>query len=167
MSDNPLVVPTTAGDSNNALSQAPATSAAVDPYDFSDRYNTKLTAAQEQQYQQWVADQSKAQGRDLSKDTYDYDLRGFWKSGGSFDDESGHGGDTYKKPNHPTFSDQSQYHGVDGYQGGTWGGGQNGQPFTFTPSTTNLQMMSLPGLQRYFASPAEAGRSVLVVPTTQ
>jgi hypothetical protein len=162
MSDNPLSIPTMA--SNNPLSRAPTASPPDDPMDYSDRYNTRLTPAEEARYQQWLVEQSRANGRDMSRDTYDYDLRGFFKSGGKFDAESGHAGDRFKKPNHPTFSDQSQYHGVDGYQGGTWGGGQNGQPWTFTPSATNLQMMPLPDLRRYFASPAEAGRSVLVPP---
>jgi len=113
-----------------------------DPYDYSARYNTPLSPAEEAQFQAWA----KANGK--GNDTYDYDLRGAWKSGAATS-ENGHLPDTYKKPNHPTFSDQSQYHGVDGVQGGTWGGG-NGSPWTFTPSATNLQMMSAPALQRYF-----------------
>lgn len=40
---------------------------------------------------------------------YDYDLRGAYKAGLQKDPESGHWGDRFKKPNHPTFSDQSQY----------------------------------------------------------
>src|SRR5690242_7452603 len=91
-----------------------------DPNDFSGRYNTQLTPAEEQQFQQWA----QASGR--ANDTYDYDLRGAWKSGAATA-PNGHLPDTFKKPNHPTFSDQSQYHGIDGYQGGSWGGGQNGQ----------------------------------------
>ncbi len=119
----------------NAL--APQAAPQPDPYDYSARYNTQLAPAEEAQYQAWAAANGKA------KDVYDYDLRGFWKSGAAFAD-NGHGGDTFKKPNHPTFSNQSQYHGVDGAQGGTWGDG------TFTPSPHNLQMMSAPALQRYF-----------------
>jgi len=111
---------------------------AQDPYDFSDRYNTPLSPPEEQQFQAWAAQSGHA------NDTYDYDLRGMWKSGGSFDAARGHGTDRFKKPNHPTFSDQSQYHGVDGYQGGTWGEG------TFTPTPHNLQMMSPPAMQKYF-----------------
>lgn len=157
MSDNLLSVPQT--NVGNPLAAPP------DPYDFSERYNTRLTPDEERQFQRWVTEQSKAQKRDMSRDVYDYDLRGFWKSGGEFDEESGHGGDKFKKPNHPTFSTGSQYHGTDGYQGGLWGSPQQkGQPWTFTPSKTNLEMMPLPALQRYFASPAEAGRSVLVLP---
>lgn len=39
----------------------------------------------------------------------DYDLRGAFKAGIKPDPQSGHWPDTYKKPNHPTFSDESQY----------------------------------------------------------
>lgn len=144
---NPFFVPNTtpAGPvpQPNALAPAP------DPYDFSSRYNTALSPAEEQQFQDWAAKAGKL------GDVYDYDLRGFWKSGGSFDPTTGHGGDTYKKPNHPTFSDQSQYHGTDGYQGGTWGRG------TFTPSAHNLEMMSPPALQRYFTEREPDTRLIL------
>lgn len=115
--------------SNNPLAQ--------DPYDYSSRYNTPLSAADEALFQAWAEKAGKA------RDVYDYDMRGFWKDGAEFAGD-GHGSDKYKKPNHPTFSDQSQYHDPDGYQGGTWGKG------TFTPSPHNLQMMSAPALQRYF-----------------
>jgi hypothetical protein len=114
----------------------------ADPYDYTDRFNTQLAPAEEQQFQAWAAANGKA------NDTYDYDLRGAWKSGAAMA-PNGHLPDTFKKPNHPTFSDQSQYHGTGGYQGGTWAGG-DGSPYTFTPSATNLQMMSAPMLQRYF-----------------
>lgn len=57
---------------------------------------------------------------------------------------NGHGSDQFKKPNHPTFSDQSQYNGVAGNIGGTWGDG------TYTPSGTNLGYRSQEELQRYF-----------------
>ena len=40
----------------------------------------------------------------------DYDMRGLWKANpGAVPDARGHWPDTYKLPNHPTFSDQSQY----------------------------------------------------------
>ena len=40
----------------------------------------------------------------------DYDLRGAWKAGSQRAPGSGgHMADTFKKPNHPTFSDQSKY----------------------------------------------------------
>jgi hypothetical protein len=139
MSDNALVLPSMP--IGNALD--PSVAPTADPFDYTDRYNTKLTPSEEAAYQAWAA----KQGRQA--DTYDYDMRGAWKSGASAgDDPRGHYPDTYKKPNHPTFSDQSQYHGVDGMQGGTWGG-TDAAP-TFTPSATNLAMMSPAQLQRYF-----------------
>ena len=70
----------------------------------------------------------------------DYDLRGFYKSGGKFA-ENGHGADVFKKPNHPTFSNQSKYHGASDekgtkYIGGEWGNTDEG--YTYTPSREML-----------------------------
>lgn len=115
----------------------------VDPYDFSDRYNTKLSHEEEAQFQKWA----KMQGRE--KDVYDYDIRGAWKelqTGKMSEDERGHLGDKYKKPNHPTFSDQSKYNGIDGYAGGTWSE-ENGKT-VYRVSKSNT--MSKAQLKRYF-----------------
>lgn len=115
----------------------------VDPYDFSDRYNTKLSYEEEAQFQKWA----KMEGRD--KDVYDYDIRGAWKelkTGKMSEDERGHLGDKYKKPNHPTFSDQSKYNGIDGYVGGTWSE-ENGKT-VYRVSKSNT--MSKAQLKRYF-----------------
>lgn len=111
-----------------------------EPPDYSDRYNTKLSSPDEKQFQA---------AHPNPGDSFDYDMRGAWKSGAT-QAGNGHYPDTFKKPNHPTFSDQSQYHGVDGNVGGSWGGGQNGQPWSYTPSATNLQMHGAQGLQDYF-----------------
>jgi len=108
---------------------------------FLNNYNTKLTPEQEAAFQQWVAEQSERKGRDISQDQLDYDIRGAFLdlvSGKMKEDERGHTGDTYKKPNHPTFSDQSVYHNTDDpftggkFIGGTWG--EN----TYTPSIEML-----------------------------
>ena len=115
----------------------------VDPYDFSDRYNTKLSYEEEAQFQKWA----KMEGRD--KDVYDYDIRGAWKelkTGKMSEDERWHLGDKYKKPNHPTFSDQSKYNGIDGYVGGTWSE-ENGKT-VYRVSKSNT--MSKAQLKRYF-----------------
>lgn len=115
-----------------------------DPNDFSNKYNTKLSPTEELQFQKWAIHAGR------SKDTYDYDLRGAWKelnTGKMSEDARGHLGDKYKKPNHPTFSDQSTYHGKDGNVGGTWG--RQGDKDTFTPSAS--QSWSQSDLQRYFA----------------
>ena len=117
----------------------------VDPYDFTDRYNTQLTPEEEAKFQQW-AKENNALG-----DLYDYDVRGAWKeltSGTMSKDARGHLGDTYKKPNHPTFSDQSIYHGKDGFVGGSWISAPNGQSVFFNPSNST-NMMPKSGLQGY------------------
>ncbi len=139
MSGNALAYGMPPVDRSNALAAAPQP--AADPLDYTARYNTKLNPAQEALFQAWVAKSGK------SGDLYDYDMRGQWQAGQSQKGDE-HGTDTFKKPNHPTFSDQSQYHGVDGHVGGVWGGTDTAP--TFTPSPTNLQMMPLPALQRYF-----------------
>lgn len=82
--------------------------------DFSEQYNTKLSPEEEKEFQKW------AQENGREKDVYDYDLRGAWKefqNGEMSEDARGHLGDKYKKPNHPTFSNQSIYANGDG---GTW-----------------------------------------------
>lgn len=131
---------------------------------FNDRFNTPLSSDDEAKYQTWLAAQSKADGRDRSLDQIDYDTRGFWKNGEAFA-ENGHGSDRYKKPNHMTFSDQSQYHNAKDdngtvYVGGTWSW-QPGGKFTYTPSAQMLQATHDPkALQDYF-NEYEAGNTLI------
>lgn len=56
--------------------------------------------------------------------------------------------DTYKLPNHITFSDESIYHS-DVNQGGHWGQDEQGKD-TFTPGPTNLQNYSFSQIKDYF-----------------
>ena len=119
-----------------------------DPLDFSDKFNTKLSPEEEAKYQEWATKTGKA------GDVYDYDLRGAWKelnSGKMKMADNGHLGDKYKKPNHPTFSDQSIHSGISingkSYIGGSWGN-EDGKD-TYTPSATNLEFHG-EGLSRYF-----------------
>lgn len=89
----------------------------VTAQDYSDKFNTELTPEEEAEFQSWAKENNR------ERDSYDYDIRGAWKelkSGSMSEDERGHLGDKYKKPNHPTFSDQSVYNGKDGVAGGTW-----------------------------------------------
>ena len=109
--------------------------------DMTNQYNTQLTPDEEAKFQSWV----KANGRE--NDFVDYDMRGAWKAGAG-QAANGHFPDTYKKPNHPTFSDQSQYNGKDGYVGGKWTGDDTSA--TFTPSESNLKNMPPADLQKYF-----------------
>lgn len=60
-------------------------------------------------YKDWLDKQSQLQGRDVSADEQDYDLEGYFNTLKATPvDGAGHLPDTFKKPNHPTFSDQSE-----------------------------------------------------------
>lgn len=132
-----------------------------DPNDFSAQYNTALSPQDEQAFQQWTQDQSAKTGRNVAGDSYDYDLRGWYQQNGPQDLTGAHLTDEFKKPNHPTFSDQSRYNGVNGMQGGQWQQ-QQGGTYSFTPGPTNV--FSVPELQDYFKK-VEPGNQ-LVVPTS-
>ena len=117
--------------------------------DLTNKYNTKLSKEDEAKFQQWAADNNRL------GDLTNYDMRGWWKQNAAQDaaaqgDARGHFTDEFKKPNHPTFSDESMYHGVDGNKGGTWGT-KDGKD-TFTPSKTNLDNMSAQDMKDYFAT---------------
>jgi hypothetical protein len=107
--------------------------------DMTDQYNTPLSPDEETAFQQQFPDPS---------DNFDYDMRGAYKAGAT-KDPSGHLPDTFKKPNHITFSDQSQYHGKDGYEGGQWAKRPNGT-WSFAPGPTNLQHYGPNELSDYF-----------------
>ena len=123
---------------------------------WKNQFNTKLSPKQEAEFQAWLATQSKAQGRDMSNDTIDYDLRGHWLSGGSQDKGNGHFPDTYKKPNHPTFSNESKYHGKTAPWGGRLAGGKwtgdEAKGWAFEPTHEMLQNThKLSDLRAYMA----------------
>ena len=135
---------------------------------YTDNYNTDLSPKAEEKFQAWLGEQSKAKGKDMSKDLIDYDVRGFWKAGAHAEEKSGHGPDTYKKPNHPTFSDESKYSGMiaphgGNYMGGKWGKDDENND-TFTPSehmmanTHNADM-----LKKYMAE--REPNTILILPT--
>lgn len=109
--------------------------------DYTQRYNTTLTPAEEKQFEAWAQQQNRL------GDLYDYDLRGAWKASAQ-EAANGHLPDTYKKPNHPTFSRESMYSTPE-MPGGEWldaGGGK----WAFHAAPTNVQNMTLEGLQQYF-----------------
>ncbi|WP_278549852.1 hypothetical protein [Cloacibacillus evryensis] len=115
--------------------------------DYSGKYNTNLSEGEEKAFQEWLSAESKKQGRDVSKDLFDYDLRGLFKEDGGFGD-NGHAPDKFKKPNHPTFSTGSVYSGED-HQGGEWL--ETDGKWKFKPSDTNIEMQSSRGLKDYFS----------------
>lgn len=108
----------------------------VYPVDMTNDYNTLLSPAEEADYQKEHA----------PGDSYDYDMRGAFKQGITAAG-NGHFPDTFKKPNHPTFSNESIYHGKGG-QGGAWSVDAQGRDI-FTPGPTNLATHGLEGLQQY------------------
>lgn len=107
-------------------------------------YETSIPKEDEQEYRKW---------RQSQKDSgEDYDLSGYWLNHhreSSFG-QPGHGPDTYKKPNHPTFSSESIYHNIKGNKGGEWktAGGKT----YFVPGETNKKNFTKEALQRYFDS---------------
>lgn len=109
--------------------------------DMTDKYNTKLSSGDEAKFQGWL----KQSGR--TGDLRDYDMRGWWKNDKT-QAANGHFSDEYKKPNHPTFSDESKYNGVDGNSGGHWGGTDDAP--SFTPSKSNLKNLNADEMQDYF-----------------
>lgn len=79
------------------------------------KYETKLSKTDEKSFEDWFKN-SKDNGVIHPKDDgYDYDFRGFWKDniknndGNSEYSQETHFPDTYKKPNHETFSVESKY----------------------------------------------------------
>lgn len=91
---------------------------------------------------------------------YDYDYKSFFADNPNAKLSPGqHYPDTYKKPNHPTFSDESRYHGTMGYrhpqtgepvkpEGGHWE--KDGDQWTFTPGRSNLEFHTPQELIDYF-----------------
>jgi len=97
--------------------------------------NTRLTPELEQAYQQWIAKQSAMKGRDVNFDQIDYDSRAALAAG-LLNEGFGHGSDVGKKPNHPTFSDQSIYSTPE-HLGGHWGVDANGKG-TYAPTASMM-----------------------------
>jgi flagellum-specific peptidoglycan hydrolase FlgJ len=78
--------------------------------------DTRLNPSDEMAYQRWkqyFAPQDSGE---------DYDLRGAFLAGVTPDTQTGHWPDTYKKPNHPTFSDQSKFAKRYPERAGHWNG---------------------------------------------
>lgn len=128
--------------------------------DQSANYNTPLGAEQKLAYALWAASLPQQ-----LQSTADYDLQGAWK-GNARAAANGHLPDTYKKPNHPTFSAESDYSGPYA-QGGAWVAptdprqAEAGRGYTFFASPDNLRFRSPEELQAYFRA-AEPGNQVVL-----
>lgn len=101
----------------------PHTPEPVDP----SHYDTPLTKGQEEKFQDW---KSKMAPNDSGED---YDLRGAFLNDIRPDEKTGHWPDTFKKPNHPTFSDESMYAGERPDLAGRWQGDVYIPPLPITP----------------------------------
>lgn len=126
------------------------------------QYNTPIPPERQRDFDQWVAKQHTLTGKDPRADMQDYDVQGYFLSQGA-NDERGHGPDTFKKPNHPTFSDESMYSGKAGNVGGSWI--PSGQHSVYQASPTNMKFRSKDELNRYF-SEVEPGDLVTSPPST-
>lgn len=131
-----------------APSALPPPNWAEAPTPYNAKYSTPLTPQEEPQFQAW---------RDAHNIRIDpnYDMRGYWKAMQSGDPyakqgDNGHFPDTYKKPGHETFSDESQYSGRDGNVGGHWVQDSAGNWVGYDPSATNLKYRTPQQLQAYF-----------------
>jgi hypothetical protein len=132
------------------------------------RNETPLTPSEQKDYDRWA----RSMHKNPKDEEGDYDLKGYWKDvvRGNPDlpdtmkdavlyhrdqlkkmGPGAHLPDMYKKPNHPTFSDESIYHesnigGQEMNHGGHW----DMENKTFTPGPTNQVHWSRAELQRYF-----------------
>ena len=110
---------------------------------YRQNFNTELSPEEEFRFHDWADRLGRQQNRYVLEDLDDYDLRGAFKEGAAAA-ENGRFSDRHKKPNHPTFSTESVYHGVPDphhggtYEGGTWGSAEDGRE-TFAPSRKMLQ----------------------------
>ncbi len=122
-------------------------------------YDTELDVQKENAFKNWLNLKNKNRQRaGMSPDSgHDYDLRGYWEANVGIRpgvrqyldslDADRHGPDTFKKPNHPTFSTDSKY-SSEKTPGGVWKN-ENGVT-SFTPGQQNLRVRSKEQLKQYF-----------------
>ena len=103
----------------------------VDP----DKYNTVLSMDDEVKFQAWKKQYAPKDSGE------DYDLRGAFKAGLTPDPKTGHWPDTYKKPNHPTFSNESKYAKDRPDLAGHWEGPNHDK---YVPPRRQINKLELP-----------------------
>lgn len=113
----------------------------------SDSFDTPLTPSQEKKFLTW-------KGQYAPDDSgADYDLRGAYAAGAMPDPETGHWPDTFKKPNHPTFSNESQYADVVPGKAGSWRGTGPDATYLPPPDSALPQVDAMPRLAANVFSP--------------
>jgi hypothetical protein len=115
---------------------------------YRDAFNTPLPSDKVGEYKKWISSEKARHSLGWDAEGTSYDLQGFWLKTGGKAAENGHFPDTWKKPNHPTFSNESIYHGRE-FQGGSWGKDESGKD-TFTPGAANMQHMNEEEMNHYF-----------------
>lgn len=127
-------------------------------------FETALTPQEETQFQTW-----RKKYVHPNDDGRDYDLRGAFKAGvmpagPEAGADAGHFPDTFKKPSHETFSDESIYSSLTGTRPGTWTGPNHDQyqpmrpagiPATVPSSGTGTTMTLPPGARFTEDTPVE------------
>ena len=133
---------------------------------YHDNFNTQLSPEEENMFNQWLQQEGTLRGRDMSNDIIDYDMRGFYK--GLSDQQrqnremTPHFPDTYKKPNHPTFSNESIYNNTDNGDGGVFlGGSWSKKGDTFTPSQNMLEERG-PDYFKYYFNQVEPNVKLII-----
>ena len=115
-------------------------------------FNTGLNQQEFDEFWNWAKQRYGDQERVLYE-MGNYDLQGAWKAIKNkeidFDPKTGHLPDTYKKPNHITFSNESKYHDGKKFVGGQWQ--QNGRKWKFKPSPLTLKLYGEDYLIKYFS----------------
>lgn len=111
-----------------------------------DAYTTALSGQELTAFKKWLAALSEKSGRDMSRDSVDYDMQGAFKAGEG-QSEDGHFTDRFKKPNHMTFSTDSKYSGKQ-FTGGKWE--KEGRSWVFKASKDNLKFHTKEELIAYF-----------------
>lgn len=113
-----------------------------------DQYETQLTPKQEVDFQLW---KRKFAPNDSGKD---YDFRGAFLTGQT--PEGGHWSDLFKKPNHPTFSEESIYAFGDNLKlAGKWVDNQFISPTGKVPTPLPLLNVIGPDLKPYTTAPSD------------
>lgn len=100
-------------------------------------FDTQLDPTQEQAFQTW-----RGQNVNPQDPGSDYDFRGAFLANMAPDPQNGHWRDTYKKPNEPTFSDQSVYAKDEPGLVGHWNADQYVGPQSKGTSAAKLRLQN-------------------------
>ncbi len=116
-------------------------------------FDTPLKPAQEAAFQAW---KKQVAPKDSGED---YDFRGAFIAGLKPDAATGHWSDAFKKPNHPTFSDQSVYAKFRPDLAGHWDGDNYIKP-EVGPDRSNLPPVGSPEGRTALSAVAQTGADI-------